>query len=62
MGVKVENSFNRKKFFEKIGKAALVIGLASVLPIKFFGTKKKRINRKIKVYIHPSAVKRSGKV
>ena len=56
------NTFNRKKFFEKIGKAAVVVGLASMLPIKIFGTKKNRINQKIKVNIHPSAVKRSGKV
>ena len=58
----MKNTFNRKIFFEKIGKAALIISVASAIPIKVFGTKKKYVNEKIKINIHPSAVKRSSKV
>jgi len=57
----LENKVTRKIFFEKTGKASLFIGLTSILPIKLLSSKKK-FNKKIKIGIHPSAVKRINKV
>ena len=56
----LENKVDRRNFFEKIGKASLIVAAATVLPIKLFGSKKReRANKNIKVKIHPSAVKRN---
>jgi hypothetical protein len=53
---------NRKNFFGKIGKSALVAAVASVIPFKFFSSvAKASTNKNIKVKIHPSAVKRNDK-
>ncbi len=54
-------TINRKSFFEKIGKASLFVAVSVAVPQYLFGAKK-RINKKVKVEIHPSAVKRSNKV
>jgi hypothetical protein len=56
----VENQINRRSFFNKAGKASLVIAALSMLPLKLFDNKK-TFRRKIKVRIHPSAVKRNDK-
>ena len=57
------DKINRKIFFEKIGKGVFVAAVASVIPFKFItSVTKASSNKKIKVTIHPSAVKRNDKV
>lgn len=57
------SKINRKNFFGKIGKGALVAAVASVLPFKFLSSvAKASSNKNIKVKIHPFAVKRNDKV
>ncbi|MCX6173566.1 MAG: hypothetical protein NTZ27_02295 [Ignavibacteriales bacterium] len=57
------SKINRKSFFEKIGKGALVAVVASVIPFKFFtSVAKTSSNKNIKIKIHPFAVKRKDKV
>lgn len=57
------SKINRKNFFGKIGKGALVAAVASVLPFKFLSSvSKASSNKNIKVKIHPFAVKRNDKV
>jgi hypothetical protein len=57
----MENRIDRRIFFGKIGKATLVISLASMLPFKLFG-RNKQPKKNIIVKIHPAAVKRNDKV
>ena len=57
------SKINRKSFFEKIGKGALIAVATSVIPFKFFkSVSKVSSNKNIKIKIHPSAVKRNDKV
>lgn len=54
---------DRKKFFNTIGKGALITAIASVLPVKYFTSVVKSSDQnKIKIELHPSAVKRNKKV
>lgn len=53
------NKIERKKFFRTIGLSAVGLGLVSILPIRSFGKVKNGI-KKVKVNIHPSAVKRNS--
>ena len=54
---------NRNKFFGTIGKGTLVAAVISFIPFKIFSNLSKASERKkIKVSIHPSAIKRNGKV
>lgn len=56
-------NMNRKDFFIKIGKGALLAALISALPIKLFSkTEKISCQSNPKIKIHPSAVKRNNKV
>jgi hypothetical protein len=57
----MEIKSNRKNFFEKIGKASLFVAFGAFIPQNLFGSNKK-LNKKVKVEIHPSAVKRINKV
>jgi hypothetical protein len=59
--IHLEKRLDRKKFFERTGKAFLFTALASLLPVKIFSSKK-TLDKKVKVNIHPSAVKRGNKV
>ena len=54
----MKNKVDRRIFFEKLGKASLVMAAASMLPIKIFGGKK-RTDKKVQVKVHPAAVKRN---
>jgi len=49
---------NRKKFFGNIGIGLLFVGLMNNLPLKFLSNIK-RNSKKVKVTIHPSAIKRN---
>jgi hypothetical protein len=55
-------NMNRKKFFGFLGKSSIVAAIASIMPYKYFSNAFKNSLPKIKVTIHPSAVKRSEKV
>ena len=54
---------NRNKFFATLGKSTILVAIATAIPFKFFSNLN-RVSRekKIKIAIHPSAVKRNGKV
>jgi hypothetical protein len=52
--------YTRKNFFSTVGKGSLYTFLAAVLPIKLFASVKN--SDKIKIQIHPNAVKRNNKV
>ncbi|MBI1938525.1 MAG: hypothetical protein HYS25_10410 [Ignavibacteriales bacterium] len=56
-----EKNFDRKKFLEIIGLGALIGFIVSALPVKFFRSKQIS-GKKVKVNLHPSAVKRTNKV
>lgn len=56
-----EKNLDRKKFLGIIGLGALIGFIASVLPVKFFRSKQIS-SKKVKVNLHPSAVKRTNKV
>jgi len=57
------DKINRKIFFEKIGKGVFVAAVASIIPFKFFTSNGiTSTKNKIKIKIHPSAVKRNDKV
>lgn len=57
------NKINRKKFFGTVGKNAFIAAIASAIPYKFFSSVIKASDKKkIKVAVHPSAVKRTSKV
>jgi len=52
----------RKKFFSILGIGVLAVTAASLLPFKLFKSPVKVIRgEKIKIAIHPSAVKRTNK-
>lgn len=54
---------NRNKFFASFGKGLLVTALAGAVPFKLFSKLSKASGQnKINVAIHPSAIKRNGKV
>jgi len=56
-------NMDRKNFFKTVGKGALIVAVASSLPIKFL-TKTEKLSKQSnpKIKIHPSAVKRNSKV
>ncbi len=54
---------NRNKFFITLGKGALVTAITAAVPFKFFSKLSKTSGQnKIQVVVHPSAIKRNGKV
>ncbi len=53
-----KKKINRKNFFGNVGMGLLFIGLMKNLPFKFLNNIK-RNSKKIKVTIHPSAIKRN---
>ena len=56
-------NMNRNKFFATLGKSTILIAIATAIPFKFFSNLSKASReKKIKIAIHPSAVKRNGKV
>ena len=57
MADQVNKNIGRRKFFDRIGKSALAVTLFSSLPVKLFAKENK--NQKVKVLIHPSAIKRT---
>jgi len=53
----------RKNFFSTIGKGSIIAAIGSLLPLKYFTSVVKNSNQnKIKIELHPSAVKRNKKV
>ncbi len=60
--LKMTKQINRRNFFGMLGKSAIVTA-AAALPAKFISSVD-RISKKekIKIVIHPSAVKRTKKV
>ncbi len=54
---------NRRSFFSTFGKGAVITAVAAALPTKFISSVE-RVSKKekIKIVIHPSAVKRAKKV
>lgn len=58
----METKIDRRNFFGKIGKVSLIAAVVSVIPFKIFGKGKISGTQKVKVKIHPSAVKRNNKV
>lgn len=57
MADQINKNIGRRKFFDRIGKSALAVGLFSSFPFKVLAKENK--NQKVKVLIHPSAVKRT---
>ncbi|MHB8906193.1 MAG: hypothetical protein ACYC4T_12695 [Melioribacteraceae bacterium] len=56
-------NMNRNKFFTTLGKSTLMLALASALPVNLFSKLSRvSIEKKIKIVIHPSSVKRNNKV
>jgi len=56
-------NMNRTKFFGTLGKGAVAAAITAAIPFKFFSILSKvSRQKKIKVVVHPSAVKRNGKV
>ncbi len=56
-------SMNRNKFFTTLGKSTLLLAIASAIPFNFFSKLSKvSTEKKIKIAIHPSSVKRNNKV
>lgn len=53
----INNNIGRRKFFSRVGMGALGLTLLSSFPFKLFAKEKNM--KKIKVKIHPSAVKRN---
>lgn len=54
---------NRNKFFGAIVKGAVAIAITAAVPLKFFSNLSKASRQnKIQVVVHPSAIKRNGKV
>jgi len=53
------NTFDRRKFFNRISISAIGALFLSSFPFKFFGFNKHRSNSKVKVRIHPNSVKRN---
>ncbi len=54
---------SRNKFFGAIGKGVIATAITAALPIKFFSNVSKTTRQeKIKVAVHPSAIKRNDKV
>jgi len=54
---------DRNKFFGTLGKGALVAAVSALMPFKMFSNLPKAYGgKKIKISIHPSAIKRNGKV
>jgi len=56
--MKMKRTINRKKFFGNIGMGLIFIGVMKNLPFKFLSNIK-RNSKKVKVLIHPSAIKRN---
>ncbi len=52
------NKESRRKFFAKVTKGIAGITLLSIFPIRVFAGNQKE-NRRIKINIHPDAVKRN---
>ena len=57
MADQVNNKIGRRKFFGRLGMGALAITVISSLPFKLFAKQNKE--QKVKVLIHPAAVKRT---
>ncbi len=55
-------NINRKKFFTLVGFSALATTVLNLFPTKIFASVSKASEKKIKVNIHPEAVKRIKKV
>ena len=51
-------SFDRKKFFSRIGKGFIGLVIFSSLPFNMFNKNDSRFHKKVKVRINPLAVKR----
>jgi len=49
---------DRKRFFQNLGKGALFVALLKAFPLKFFNNVNRNA-KKVKVKIHPSAIKRN---
>ena len=56
--MKMKRTIDRKKFFGNIGMGLIFIGVMKNLPFKFLSNIK-RNSKKVKVLIHPSAIKRN---
>ena len=54
-----KKTISRKKFFGTLGKGAVVVAIASMLPFNLFAKKEKKSKNKIDIKIHPSAVRRN---
>jgi len=56
-------NMNRNKFFTTLGKSTLLLTIASAMPFNFISKLSKvSTEKKIKIVIHPSSVKRNNKV
>jgi hypothetical protein len=54
---------NRNRFFGTLGKGAVAAVITAAIPFKFFSNLSKASRqKKIQVVVHPSAIKRNGKV
>ena len=59
----MSKQISRRNFFGTLGKGAVLAATATVLPIKLISSVNKVSKKeKIKIAIHPSAVKRTKKV
>lgn len=59
----MSKQINRRDFFGTFGKGAVITAVAAVLPTKLISSVNKVSKKeKIKIVIHPSAVKRTKKV
>ncbi|MFA7228982.1 MAG: hypothetical protein WC061_08100 [Melioribacteraceae bacterium] len=59
----MNNTIDRKSFFSMLGKGSVAAAIASVLPVKFLTAAVNSSDpKKVKIEIHPSAVKRNEKV
>ena len=59
----MSKQISRRNFFGTFGKSAVVAAVAAALPTKFISSVDKASKKeKIKIAIHPSAVKRTKKV
>lgn len=57
MADQVNNNIGRRKFFSRIGMGTFGVAVFSSFPFKLLAKEHK--NKKVKVLIHPSAVKRT---
>ena len=56
-------NMDRNKFFRTLGKSTLFLAVASAIPFNFISKLSKvSTEKKIKIVIHPSSVKRNNKV